>query len=108
MSGRLIAVVGMAAALALPPAAAAATRSAAVPSAAAAAPKVQQMVVFRDGHALTKRVSTATTSVRVSGRRCAVGERTPLAASFAAGPGRFGFATSVRALHARATPRGFS
>jgi hypothetical protein len=46
----------------------------------AAAPRVQQMVVFRDGHALTKRVSTAATSVRVAGRRCATGNRTALAA----------------------------
>jgi hypothetical protein len=38
------------------------------------------MVVFRDGHALTKRVSTAATRVRVGRHRCAVGERTPLAA----------------------------
>lgn len=48
---------------------------------------VQQMVVFRDGHSLTKRVSTAATSVRVSGRRCAVGERTPLAALVRGRPG---------------------
>jgi hypothetical protein len=46
----------------------------------AAAPRVQQMVVFRDGHAQTKRVSTAAASVRVGGRRCAVGDRTALAA----------------------------
>ena len=45
------------------------------------------MVVFRDGHALTKRVSTAATSVRVGGRRCAVGERTPLAALVRSRPG---------------------
>ena len=38
------------------------------------------MVVFRDGHALTKRVSTAATSVRVAGRRCATGNGTALAA----------------------------
>jgi hypothetical protein len=82
MSARLIAVVGLAAALALPPAA-----GAGAPSTAAAAPKVRQMVVFRDGHALTKRVSTAATSVRVSGRRCAAGERTPLAALVRSHPG---------------------
>ena len=52
-----------------------------------ARPRVQQMVVFRDGHSLTKRVSTAATSVRVSGRRCAVGERTPLAALVRGRPG---------------------
>ena len=79
MSPRVIAIVGLAAALALPRAA------------GAAAPRVQQMVVFRDGHALTKRVSTAATSIRVSGRRCAVGERTPLAALVRSRPGPLGF-----------------
>ena len=50
-------------------------------TAAAAAPKVQEMVVFRDGHALTRpRVSTAATTVRVAGRRCATGNGTALAA----------------------------
>jgi hypothetical protein len=86
MSARLIAVVGLAAALALPPAA-----GAGAPSTAAAAPKVRQMVVFRDGHALTKRVSTAATSVRVSGRRCAAGERTALAALVRSHPGPLRF-----------------
>ena len=79
MNARLIAVAGLATALALPP------------GAAAAAPKVRQMVVFRDGHALTKRVSTAATSVRVGGRRCAVGERTPLAALVRSRPGPLRF-----------------
>jgi hypothetical protein len=61
----------------------------AAPSAsAAAAPRVRQMVVFRDGRALTERVSTAGTTVRVAGRRCAVGERTPLAALVRSSPGR--------------------
>ena len=54
----------------------------------AAAPRVQQMVVFRDGHAQANRVSTAATSVRVGGRRCAVGERTALAALVRSKPGR--------------------
>jgi hypothetical protein len=61
---------------------------AAPPAASAAAPKVQQMVVFRDGHAKAKRVSTAATSVTVGGRRCVVGERTPLAALARSGAGR--------------------
>jgi hypothetical protein len=56
--------------------------------AAAPAPRVRQMVVFRDGHALTKRVSTAATTVGVVGRHCAVGERTPLAALVRSRPGR--------------------
>jgi hypothetical protein len=58
-----------------------------VAPAAEAAARVRQMVVFRDGHALTKRVSTAATSVRVSGRRCAVGDGTPLAALARSKPG---------------------
>jgi hypothetical protein len=59
--------------------------------AGAAAPKVRQMVVFRDGHAKAKQVSTAATSVRVGGRRCAVGDATALAAlaRSRAGPLRF-------------------
>jgi len=62
-----------------------------VPATPAAAPKVRQMVVFRDGHALAKRVSTAATSVTVSERRCAVGERTPLAALVRSRPGPLRF-----------------
>jgi hypothetical protein len=50
------------------------------PAAGAAAPKVQQLVVFRDGQAQAKRVSTAAATVRVGGRRCAVGDGTALAA----------------------------
>jgi hypothetical protein len=66
----------------------AATVLALAPAAGAAAPRVRQMIVFRDGHALAKRVSTAATSVSVGGRRCAVGERTPLAALVRSRPGR--------------------
>jgi hypothetical protein len=58
------------------------------PVAGAAAPRVQQLVVFRDGHALQKRVSSASTGVRVSGRRCTVGDATALAALARSGPGR--------------------
>ena len=61
---------------------------AAPPAATAAAPKVEQMVVSRDGHAHAKRVSTAATSVTVAGRRCAVGDGTPLAALARSGAGR--------------------
>ena len=64
---------------------------AAPPVAGAATPKVRQMVVFRDGHALAKRVSTAATSVRVEGHRCAIGERTPLAALVHSRPGPLRF-----------------
>jgi hypothetical protein len=58
--------------------------------AGAAAPRVRQMVVFRDGHALTKRVSTAATTVRVGRRRCAAGPRTALAALVRSRPGKLG------------------
>ena len=68
MSGRGLILGGLAAmALASPPV-------------AAAAPKVEQLVVFRDGKASAQRVSTAATKVTVAGRRCAVGDGTALAA----------------------------
>jgi hypothetical protein len=54
----------------------------------AAAPTVRHMVVFRDGSAVAKTVSTRATRVRVEGRRCAVGEGTALAALVRSGPGR--------------------
>ena len=80
MRARGLILGGVAAlALAAPPfgeAAADAPRQAAQ---AAAAPRVRQMVVFRDGHALTKRVSAAATTLNVSGRRCATGKGTALA-----------------------------
>ena len=47
---------------------------------AAAAPKVSQLIVFRDGTARAKTVSTAATKVNVAGRSCTVGARTALAA----------------------------
>jgi hypothetical protein len=78
-------------ALAIPVLAALVAAGAGAPPAVAAAPRVQQMVVYRDGHALTKRVSTAATHIRVSGRRCAVGERTPLAALVRSRPGPLRF-----------------
>jgi hypothetical protein len=46
------------------------------------------MIVFRDGHALAKRVSTGPTTVKVGRRRCAVAGRTPLAALVRSRPGR--------------------
>jgi hypothetical protein len=57
---------------AAPPAGAAAS--------SAAAPKISQLIVFRDGSARAKTVSTAATKVTVRGRRCSVGSRTALAA----------------------------
>jgi len=74
---RVVATLSTAAALAL---------GGAVP-AEAAPPKVREMVVFRDGSALTKTVSTRATHVRVGGRRCAVGDRTALAALVRSRPG---------------------
>jgi hypothetical protein len=61
---------------------------AAPPGALGAAPKVEQLVVFRDGSAVAKRVSTAQTHVRVRGRRCAAGSRTALAALVRSRPAR--------------------
>jgi hypothetical protein len=61
---------------------------AAPPAAGAAAPKVRQLVVFRDGAAVQKTVGTRHTSVAVRGRRCAVGDRTSLAALVRSKAGR--------------------
>jgi hypothetical protein len=52
--------------------------AAAVP--AHAAPVVDQLVVFRDGEAKSRAVSTDGTRVRAGGRRCRVPRATPLAA----------------------------
>jgi hypothetical protein len=61
------------------------------PAAAVAAPKVQQLVVFRSGQALQKMPSIATATVRVSGRRCAAGRGTALAALVRSRPGPLRF-----------------
>jgi hypothetical protein len=55
---------------------------------AARAPKVDQMVVFRSGKAVERRVSTAGVRLRVGRRRCAVPARTALASLVRARPGR--------------------
>jgi hypothetical protein len=52
----------------------------AAPSALAAAPKIRQMVVFRDGHAVTEQVTARKVLVRVGRTRCAAGTGTALAA----------------------------
>jgi hypothetical protein len=54
----------------------------------AAAPTVRQLIVFRDGSAVSKMVSTRATRVRVEGRRCTAGGRTPLAALVRSRPGQ--------------------
>jgi hypothetical protein len=46
----------------------------------AAAPKVDQLVVFKDGAAVQKRVTAASTTVKVGKKRCAVPAGTTLAA----------------------------
>lgn len=80
MRARGLILGGVAAlALAAPPFGEAAADAPRQPARAAAAPSVRQMVVFRDGHALTKRVSAAATTLNVSGRRCATGKGTALA-----------------------------
>jgi hypothetical protein len=56
--------------------------------AAGAAPRVRQLIVFRDGSAVSKTVSTRATRVRVEGRRCTAGDGTPLAALVRSRPGR--------------------
>jgi hypothetical protein len=61
---------------------------AAPPAAEAAAPKVSQLVVFRSGEALQKKISTRQTTVPVGGRRCATGDGTALAALVRSKPGR--------------------
>jgi hypothetical protein len=61
----------------------------AVPAeAAAAAPKVRQLLVFRDGSAVSETVSTRAKRVRVGNRRCTAGDRTALAALVRSRPGR--------------------
>lgn len=77
MSWRALAVAWLAALLAASPA-------------AAAAPVVEQMVVFRDGDAVTRTVTAKEARVRVGRRRCTVGEGTALAALVRSRVGRLG------------------
>jgi hypothetical protein len=58
--------------------------------AGAAAPVVEQMVVFRDGDAVTRTVAAKQVRVRVGGRRCTAGEGTALAALVRSRVGRLG------------------
>lgn len=53
----------------------------------AASPQIRQMVVFRDGSAQTKTVSTRASTVRVAGRRCTTGKATALSALVRSRPG---------------------
>jgi hypothetical protein len=54
----------------------------------AAAPRIRQLVLFRDGSAVSKTVSTRATRVRVEGRRCTAGDGTALAGLVRSRPGR--------------------
>ena len=56
--------------------------------AATRSPVVEQLVVFRSGRALGRKVRAGATTVRVGRRRCAVGAATALAALVRARPGR--------------------
>jgi hypothetical protein len=73
-------IAGLLAVLVGPPSGAAPPRSAGAAASSAAAPKINQLIVFRDGRARAKTVSTAATKVTVRRHRCAVGARTALAA----------------------------
>jgi hypothetical protein len=77
MSGRALVLGCLAALLAASPA-------------TAAAPVVEQMVVFRDGDAVTRTVAAKQVRVRVGGRRCTAGEGTALAALVRSRVGRLG------------------
>ena len=57
------------------------------PAAPAASPQVRQLVVFRDGSALQKTVSTRASMVRVGRRRCSTGNSTALSALVRSRPG---------------------
>lgn len=73
--------------------AAAVVTAAAALAAVAAVPaeaKILQMVVFRSGKAVTKRVSTRGVHVKVHHKRCAVASRTALAALVRSHPGHIG------------------
>jgi hypothetical protein len=59
-------------------------------SATAAAPVVEQMVVFRDGDAVTRTVAAKQVRVRIGKRRCTAGEGTALAALVRSRVGRLG------------------
>ena len=66
---------------------AAAAVAALAPAAEAAPPRVEQLVVFRDGSAVQRTVTARATLASVGGRRCAVGQGTPLAALLRSGVG---------------------
>jgi len=68
---------------------AAVTLATAAPAdAAKPVPKVRELVVFKSGAAVERRVRPKRGRMRAEGRRCAIGARTPLAALRAIRPGR--------------------
>jgi hypothetical protein len=83
--GALVAAVGLVATLA---AGSAGAERPAAELAAKPVPSVDLMVVFRSGTAIEKKLRPKRTRVRVDGKRCAVGARTPLAALRRSRPGR--------------------
>jgi hypothetical protein len=70
------------------PVLAAAVVMAAAPGAGAAAPVVDQLVVFPNGKAVHKKVSTRAVTVKVRGKRCRAGTGTALPALVHSHPGR--------------------
>jgi hypothetical protein len=58
----------------------AALAAAAPPAGAASYPRIEQLVVFRDGTAIEKTATAKHVTARVGGRDCAIGSATPLAA----------------------------
>ena len=54
------------------------------------APIVDQLVAFRDGGVVRRRVPAAAATIKVEGRRCGVASGTPLASLLRAGAGRIG------------------
>lgn len=85
MTSRAFLAIVAAAVLGVPGAGDAAPQAA---GSAAAAPLVRQMVVFRNGDAVTKTVRARQVLVRVGRRRCAAGGGTALAALVRSRPGR--------------------
>jgi hypothetical protein len=85
MTSRALPAIVAAAALGVPGAGDAALQPA---GSATAAPLVHQMVVFRNGDAVTKTVRARRVLVRVGRRRCAAGDGTALAALIRSRPGR--------------------
>jgi hypothetical protein len=69
----------------------AATALVAAAPAGAAAPLVQQMVVFKNGTSKIGKVRASAATVKVGGKRCAVGAGTPLAALVTSRPGTIRF-----------------